>query len=182
MNASARELNKLHKRSSLLDGQHTVVQAEAERPQMVEFDMDTATSAVELVGLRPADETNRNRNTSAKLIPSEETDLTVFFNRALELMEALDTVTERQTLIMNIQLWVTGGHTSTLEWYKKIGKRVQQLVSLEDLLDLTEQERAAVTEFMSKAEMEFHHRSNTAGPTRRLGWMRRVFGNSFLRP
>lgn len=177
MNASEGAFDKPYKRPPLFKDRDEAHQAKAEMPLQLELDANTADTSVKRARLHPADAPNRNLSVTAELVPSEEADQTAFFHRALELMGALDTVTERHAMIINIQLWVTGGHTSTLEWYNKIGERVQQLISLEDLPDLTEQERAAVTEFMSRAQLKFQHRSNAARPVRRVGWIRRVFGN-----
>ena len=106
-----------------------------------------------------------------------EADQTAFFHRALELMDVLDHVTERDAFIMHIQLWITGDHTAVTEWYQKIGDRLRTSVFVEDLPDLTEQQRSAVNEFMSRANREFNHRPKDAGPARRVSWMRRIFNN-----
>jgi len=129
------------------------------------------------INLPNADAPNRNRTKSIESIPTDEAEQTAFFHRTLELMDVLDHVTERDAFIMHIQLWVTGGHTAIDEWYRKIGERLCTTVFIEDLPDLTKQQRAAVTEFMMQAKREFEHRPKDAGPARRVGWMKRIFTN-----
>jgi hypothetical protein len=107
----------------------------------------------------------------------EKADQTAFFHRTLELMDVLDRATDRAAMIMNVQLWVTGGHASTHEWYKKIGQRLCNLVYREELPDLTDQQRSALNEFMEKTGLDFQPRpAAAAGPTRRQGWIQNIFG------
>ncbi|EKD76177.1 MAG: hypothetical protein ACD_43C00205G0004 [uncultured bacterium] len=136
--------------------------------------LDVPTQSID----RPADQVvvpnvrERMRRTT-----DEEAEQTAFFHQTLDLMDKLDHAATRELLILNVQLWITGGHTASAEWYKKIGQRLQEYIFTEDLPDLTEEQRAALTEFMGKGQLVFGPRPQNHGKARRHGWMRNFFRN-----